>query len=148
LLAAVGVISAVVLTKSDEWDWSPAKLATPPSLLWWLGATAAAGAVLALALALWPRRATASAPGWPRWFGEVAFEARRGNRSAEALADFTRRLRDSAPDPFSRACHQLWVVSQIADSKLLAIRTALVLLGASLTLMLLSVGVDAVFWSR
>jgi hypothetical protein len=55
LLAALGIATGVVAAGAIGGDWIPHDLANSVEWLWWIGAGCVAGAILAAAMAVFPR---------------------------------------------------------------------------------------------
>lgn len=120
LLASGGVILGAILAGILSGDWQPANLDRGATEVFWLGAALFVGALIAVGYSIWPRLKHDEAQGAAFYFGDVR---EIGQRSRSALREALKR---GAETP-ERATEQLLVISDTAWTKMMGIRTALVL---------------------
>ncbi|GAA2291222.1 DUF5706 domain-containing protein [Streptomyces kunmingensis] len=128
-VAALGVAAGVLGGLLAGQDWRPASLSPLGATTWWSGVTGLIVTLLALLMAVVPRRGrTRWAHGAPlSYFGDVQQAARSGHL-AQALAE-TERV------PATGALIALTETSRIAARKHQWIRVGLTALGASVVLL-------------
>lgn len=126
LISGLGIAFSIVLSGLLGGDWTPSTLSVPGLLLWSAGAVLAIAAVIASALAVWPRLSKPPADGTITYWGHV-----RGMGSPaqveEALAD------RGVHDP-ERRYQQLLVLSSVVQRKYRYIRWSMVLAGGAAVL--------------
>ncbi len=127
LLSASGLIVSVLLAGAIARDWNPTDLGGI-EWLWWVGAAFCVGAIVFLALAVWPRVEHGADKAKVAYFGHVA----RFGKIDELATALDKRAADSSKG--DRDLDQLFMVAAIVDTKYARIRAGMFLLGLGLLL--------------
>lgn len=114
LLAAVGVALGAVTSGIVASGWSPSRLPTTLTVVWWIGTAIVAGGVAALLAAVYPRRRRRAVrsgrrPGDIAYYADVA--------AFQSAHEVTSAIRRSADHDLELLAEQLLHVSQIAGRK-------------------------------
>ena len=133
LFAGAAVAMAAIVQGLVGSGWSPADLGMPWTIGWWLTTGLSIGALFCLARAVVPRTKASGAklPNHVFYFENAADFSGTAELQAALLGDETSRLH--------RSVHQLWHISRIVRTKYTWIRRAMVCLGASLVIALVTV---------
>ena len=136
LLAAVGVAAGAVIAAVVAGDWSPLSISPCVQWLWWVGAAAGLGALVALAYSVYPRTKYRGQrqPSIIAYFGDVVLIPR---------GELEKALRLTAASPGAVTRDQLKAISHIVDRKYRGIQIALWLLAIFAACWLISTLVDA-----
>ena len=122
LLAAVGVVAGALLAALLAQSWEPSLLSNAVEWLWWAGVVAVAVAIVALAVAVYPRTDyRGTKPDFIGYFGDVVVTA---DDAVEAALEAT------AKEPGLVVVDQLNAVAAIVDGKYKLIQLALKALAA------------------
>ena len=124
LLAGLGIGFGLVLSGQLAGDWDPSQLSTAGEGLWWVGATMAVAAVVAVSLAVWPRFHAEDAGEGIAYWGHVAV--------TEDLGAFREAFKDRALSMADRTTHQLWHLAHVVKRKYTCVRWAMGFAGASI----------------
>jgi MFS family permease len=116
LLAAIAIGVSAIAGAILQGAWSPYSLQSPWEAVWWGGVVAAGGALVAFALAIWPKLKHKSGGG-VTYFGDVV-----RLKTVDALR---RELANSAADPAERSVTQLHVIARRVKRKYRWIQTGL-----------------------
>lgn len=121
LLASVGVAAGALFVGLLDGKWTPFSLDNRVEWVWWLGISAAAGGVLSIAAAVYPRMATRATPhvGAPAYYGDVA--------AYKDIHTFRRAI-EHAPNIQDRLVDQTFQVSRMVQRKYALLRRGLRLL--------------------
>ena len=118
LLAAVGVILGALIAGSFGGHWTPLDLNYGIQWMWWLGVTAAAFGILAIAASVYPRihQSGTPRPGVPKYYGDVA--------AYENIEAFGQAI-EKPPISRGRLINQTFVLSHIVQRKYVLLRRGL-----------------------
>lgn len=130
LIGSLGIAFSIVLSGLLGGSWNPALLGPVAVAVWALCAIAGSGAVLAAALAVWPRASPPSGKGAITYWGLV-----QGFSSPLELADALTERGLHAPE---RTYQQLLVLSALVQRKYRAIRWSMILAGIASLLVVVS----------
>jgi hypothetical protein len=130
LLAIFGVGFGAVLAGVVAGNWKPSDLTAGAEVVWWLGASAAAAALVAVGAAVWPRVSSEHATGRITYFAHVA-----GYRTREALHEAIERQSETDAE---RPIEQLRAISSIVMRKYRLVQLGLVLYGLGVLACVLS----------
>ncbi|GAA1995807.1 Pycsar system effector family protein [Microbacterium ulmi] len=130
LIGSLGIAFSIVLSGVLSGSWSPASLGPAATVLWSVCAVAAAGSVLAAALAVWPRLSRAPGSGAITYWGQI-----RQFASPEEVGE---ALLERGLQPPERTYQQLLVLSALVQRKYRAIRSSMVLAGIASLLVVAS----------
>lgn len=130
LIGSLGIAFSIVLSGLLGGSWNPATLGPVAVALWGLCAVAAAGSVLAAAIAVWPRASPPPGRGAITYWGLV-----QGIGSPLELADALAERGLHAPE---RTYQQLLVLSLLVQRKYRAIRWSMGLAGAASALVVVA----------
>lgn len=130
LLGALGMTAGLLTALLSGRRWSPSLLSAAGSLLWWAGALALVGTLLAALLAVAPRyRRSCWQPGHPlTYFGDIRRAARTG--------ELATALTETGRDPVGALLPAVAEVSRIAARKHLWIRSGLITFCCAVALLL------------
>lgn len=123
LFTAFGIAVAAVLAGLIAGDWSPSDLDRGATVVFWVGSGGAFVSFLALGYALWPRMKHKQAEGPASYYLKV--------HEYDDLNALRAALKQSA-EAGNRSVEQLKAASDIAWSKFIGIRIAMVLYGFGL----------------
>ncbi|GHF66997.1 Pycsar system effector family protein [Streptomyces thermodiastaticus] len=119
LVAALGMTAGVFSAVLANRGWTPARLSTRGTLLWWTGIASYAASLFALLLAVVPRYRRTWAPGQPvSSFADI--------RQAVRASRLDAAIDDTARDPTAALIAGLCETSRIATRKHQWIRTGLI----------------------
>jgi len=123
LFTAFGIAVAAVLAGLIAGEWGPNELDQGATVVFWVGSGSAFASFLALGYALWPRMRHKQAEGPASYFRKI--------REYDDLDALKTALKQSSASG-DRSVEQLKVVSDIAWSKFVGIRIAMLLYGFGL----------------
>ncbi|WP_156365736.1 DUF6338 family protein [Nocardiopsis sp. NRRL B-16309] len=130
ILAALGVGFGALLGGIFASNWGPEKLNGVWEVAWWIGAVMAGVSVVCAAAAIWPRYTNVDAVNGIYYWGHVA--------TFKELDTFQEAFSDQRGASSSRNQHQLWRMSHVVIRKYRFVRSALVLSGLAILLLLIS----------
>lgn len=123
LLAGLGVGYGALLAGVIAGSWQPDDLAAGYRGLWWVGAAFSSAAIVAAALAVWPRWDPTGAEGGIHYWGHVA--------TVEDYEAYVAALDEQAMSESERTRRQLWELSRIVAMKYGWVRRSFCLVGMS-----------------
>jgi hypothetical protein len=123
LIGGLGIAFTIVLSGLLSGDWTPETLTTIGVVLWSAGAIVAIAAVIASAMAVWPRLSKAPAEGTISYWGQV--------RELRSAAEVEEALRTRGLHNPERTFQQLMVLSAVVQRKYRYIRLSMLLAGAA-----------------
>jgi len=119
VLFVLGIGLGALLAGLIRGDWTPVERGTLFVVLWWLGSIILLGAVVASALAVWPRLRSAPVSNDIMYWGDVS--------RTESPAELASRLEGQETDSTDRLVEELWHLSRIVMQKYQLIRAGLLL---------------------
>lgn len=117
LFAVFGVVNGALLAGLIAHNWRPEDLATPATVVFWIGAGCAAAGAASLGFAVWPRTVRHQPGGPASYYGDIVTYGKDRDALRSALAE--------AAEGDERTVEQLAVVSAIVWRKYAGIRCAL-----------------------
>jgi MFS family permease len=137
LLAAVGIAAGALLAGLLAGSWAPFTLDNRIEWLWWIGVMVAAGAIIALGMAVRPRTYRDDGPEGLRYFRDVTVYPTR--------AALSTALRGGSSDLFLRDVDQLYLMARIVVMKYTWIERGMLLIAVAATCCTLSILVNLTF---